>query len=110
MRNVRTALALVATVGAFDLPWPALASHVIEVAQKGRAFAVREVEIARGDVLRFTNADEFPHQIQAKGPGVDVDSGLQAPGETLDIAFPATGTVELRCGMHPRMRMSVRVR
>ena len=109
MHKVTAALTLVATIGAIHVPWAAVASQVVEVLQKGRAFAVREIEIARGSSVRFINADDFPHQIQTKGPGVDVDSGLQAPGETLDIAFPAAGAFEVRCGVHPRMRMSVRV-
>ena len=109
MRKTTAALALVATIGANHLTWATVASQVVEIVQKGRAFAVREVEIARGSTLRFINADDFPHQIQTKGPGVDVDSGLQAPDETLDIAFPAAGIFEVRCGVHPRMRMSVRV-
>lgn len=103
------ALALAAAFGAVHLPWAALASQATEVVQKGRAFAVREIGIARGGVLRFLNEDDFPHQINVKGPGVSVDSGLQNPGEPLEVAFPSAGTFEVRCGVHPRMRMGVRV-
>ncbi len=86
------------------------AEAVRTVAQRDRAFSVREVALDRGDKLRFTNEDEFPHQIYAQGPGVTVNSGLQQPGETLDVLFPDVGTVEVRCGVHPRMRLTVQVR
>ena len=108
-RKTGAALALAAVLGAAQLPWAALASQAAEVVQKGRAFAVRDIEIARGGVVRFLNEDEFPHQINVKGPGVSVDSGLQDPGQSLEVAFPSPGTFDVRCGVHPRMRMSVRV-
>ena len=108
-RAARAAMGLVALLGAAQPPWAALASQAAEVVQKGRAFAVREIEVARGGVLRFLNEDDFPHQINVKGPGVGVDSGLQNPGEALEVAFPSAGTFEVRCGVHPRMRMIVRV-
>ncbi len=103
------ALAVLALVGAVDLPWMAFAANVVEIVQKKRAFAVREITIPRGSTVRFTNADEFPHQIQTEGPGLEIDSPLQGPGETLDVAFPNAGTFEVTCGVHPRMRMSVHV-
>ena len=108
-RAATAALAVAAALGAVHLPWAALASQAAEVVQKGRAFAVREVGIARGDVVRFLNEDDFPHQINVKGPGVSVDSGLQNPGEALEVTFPSAGAFEVRCGVHPRMRMSVHV-
>lgn len=108
-RTATAALVLASVLGAVLPPWAALASQAAEVVQKGRAFAVREIEVARGGVLRFLNEDDFPHQINVKGPGLDVDSGLQEPGEPLEVAFPSAGTFEVRCGVHPRMRMSVRV-
>lgn len=108
-RGRAAALVLWVALGAMHFPWTALAAGMVEVAQKGRAFAVREVEVARGGMLRFTNEDDFPHQIHVKGPGMDVDSPLQNFGEAINVAFPTAGTFDVRCGVHPRMRMSVRV-
>ena len=102
-------LALAAVLGTAGLPWAALASAVVEVAQKNRTFAVREAEVAPGTILHFTNEDDFPHQIHVTGPGLDIDSPLQNSGQAVDITFPAAGTFEVRCGIHPRMRMSVHV-
>ena len=89
---------------------PALAAQVILVAQKDRTFAVDEVVVERGGVVRFTNEDDFPHQISVSGGGVEFDSGLQGPGELVEVAAKAAGTFQVRCGIHPRMRMTIRVR
>ena len=108
-RKTAVVLALLAAAGAVHLPWTALASQAVEVAQRGRAFAVQGVQIARGGSVRFTNDDNFPHQIYVKGQGMNVDSPLQARGQVIDVAFPQAGTFEVRCGIHPRMQMDVRV-
>lgn len=85
------------------------AAELVTVSQKGRAFATRELRIARGDTVRFANDDDFPHQIQARGPGLELDSDLQAPGESLAVPFPAAGAFEVRCGVHPKMRLTITV-
>jgi plastocyanin len=88
----------------------ALAAGPQAVSQRGRAFSRATVEIGRGETLRFLNEDDFPHQILVSGNTVLVDSDLQSPGEVLDVAFPDSGVFAVQCGIHPRMRMSVRVR
>ena len=86
------------------------AAAVATVTQRNRAFSVREIALDRGGTLRFTNEDEFPHQIYARGPGISLDSGLQEPGESFDVMFPTAGTAQVRCGVHPRMLLTVQVR
>ena len=81
----------------------------VVVTQRDRAFSTPELTVARGTVLHFTNEDEFPHQINANGPEVDLSSGLQGTGEVVDLLLPAAGVTEVRCGIHPRMRLTVRV-
>jgi plastocyanin len=77
------------------------------VVQKGRAFRPAEVTIARGDSVTFTNEDSFIHQIYVTGL---FDSEEKAPGENLNEIFPGPGTFQVRCHIHPTMRMTVRVR
>ena len=97
-------------LGLLFLAGPGLASGVTEIVQKGRAFLVREVEIARGEAIRFVNGDEYPHQINIQGPGVAFDSNLQGPEETIEFRAPGAGAYDVRCGVHPRMRMTIHVR
>ena len=77
------------------------------VTQKGRAFRPAEVNINRGESLTFTNEDSFIHQIYVDGL---FDSEEKVPGENLTEAFAATGTSQVRCHIHPTMRMTVRVK
>jgi plastocyanin len=77
------------------------------IAQKGRAFRPGEVTIARGESLTFTNADSFIHQIYVDGM---FDSEEKGPGEVLNETFPRTGTFQVRCHIHPTMRLIVHVK
>ena len=90
------------------LPAAAMAAdgdHVI--AQKGRAFRPGEVTISRGESLTFTNADSFIHQIYVNGM---FDSEEKGPGEVINESFPRTGTFQVRCHIHPTMRLIVHVK
>ena len=85
----------------------AAATH--RIVQKGRAFGVGEITIARGDSLLFTNEDEFLHQIYVASGGMTFDSNEQPPGQTIDVNFPSAGTFAVRCHIHPKMLLTVRV-
>ena len=103
----RLACAMLAALGALLLAGVAGAADMVDVVQKWRAFGMKEVTIARGSSLRFLNEDDFPHQVHTEGPGMDTDSALQSPGETLVVDFPTEGTFQVTCGIHPRMHMTV---
>ena len=77
------------------------------VSQKGRAFRPAEVTINRGEALSFTNEDSFIHQIYVDGL---FDSEEKSPGEVLTETFATAGTFQVRCHIHPTMRMTVRVK
>jgi plastocyanin len=87
----------------------ALAAAIHKIVQKGRAFSVAEIEIARGDQVLFTNEDEFLHQIYVDSTDMDFDSPEQPPGRTIEITFSRSGTFRVRCHIHPKMQLIVRV-
>jgi plastocyanin len=87
----------------------AFAATIHTVAQKGRNFAVDEIVIAPGDTIRFTNEDEFLHQIYIDSKDIAFDSAEQRPGQTIDVDFPRRGTFPVRCHIHPKMLLQVRV-
>jgi plastocyanin len=90
------------------LPGAAMAADPAHtVVQKGRAFRPTEVTINRDEGLTFTNEDSFIHQIYVDGL---FDSEEKSPGENLTEAFAAAGTFQVRCHIHPTMRMTVRVK
>jgi plastocyanin len=88
----------------------ALAAAVHRVAQRGREFAVRTLDIAAGDVVQFTNDDEFLHQIFVAAASFKFDSAEQAPGETIEVTFPNPGVYAVRCHIHPKMLLSITVK
>ena len=80
------------------------------IVQKGRAFRPAEVNINRGESLTFTNDDEFIHQIYVKSSGFAFDSDERNPGQDITETFTAPGTFEVRCHIHPKMKLVVHVR
>jgi plastocyanin len=87
-------------------PLAASAQGNIIVQQKNRRFLPAQVSIPRGSSITFTNEDEFIHQMYVDGL---FDSSEKRPGERLTEAFPRSGTFEVKCHIHPRMKLTVRV-
>ena len=98
-------------LGDSPFSWPATAALAADpahtIVQSGRAFHPGEVTIAKGESLTFTNNDQFIHQIYAAGL---FDSEEKAPGEDLTESFPQAGTFEVRCHIHPKMKLVVHVK
>jgi plastocyanin len=76
------------------------------IIQKGRRFAPAEITIKAGDSLTFTNDDEFIHQVYSDGL---FDSDEKVPGQTLSQGFTRSGTFEVHCHIHPKMKLVVHV-
>ena len=89
------------------LAGPAFGDDAHTVVQQGRAFHPGEVTINRGETLTFTNKDEFIHQVYVAGL---FDSDEKAPGQNLTENFPDSGTFEVRCHIHPKMKLLVHVK
>ena len=88
----------------------ALAEDGRTIVQSGRAFHPGEVTIGHGETLVFSNRDEFIHQIYIKSDAMTYDSDEQPPGQDVKLAFPTTGTFEVRCHIHPKMALTVHVK
>ena len=106
---MRPSIALLAALALLAAPRAlAWAGQTVLVTQEHRRFSADTLDIARGDVVRFLNADEFMHQITVKALGISNLPG-EDPGQHVDIAFPSTGTFEVRCEIHPKMLLTVSV-
>src|SRR5665213_3166696 len=103
MDKQRWVRALVSTL-TVSLACPAVgASDALLIDQKARTFRPGEVTINRGETLTFRNRDEFLHQIYVKSDQMSFDSAEQSPGQSVQVSFPASGTFEVRCQIHPTM-------
>jgi plastocyanin len=76
------------------------------IVQKNRRFTPSQISIPRGASLTFTNEDDFIHQMYVEGL---FDSDEKRPGENLTEVFPNAGTFEVKCHIHPKMKLVVRV-
>ena len=98
--------AICGAVGVLALAGAAWAAAVT-VDQKNLKFSVRELKIAKGDSVEFTNSDDTSHNITISGQGLTLNSGLQAPGRPFKAPFTKAGVYKVSCGIHPNMRMTV---
>ncbi|MEX6508110.1 plastocyanin/azurin family copper-binding protein [Jiella sp. M17.18] len=85
------------------------AEPVAVVNQSGREFDRKAITVTSGEAVRFTNEDPFLHQIYVDSPAFSFDSTEQMPGNSVDVTFTTPGVFQVRCGIHPRMRLDVTV-
>jgi plastocyanin len=80
------------------------------VVQKDRAFSVTELTVKPGDSIVFKNADDVTHNVFSISEGMQFDIRRQAPGASSSIPFPKEGVAEVRCAIHPKMKLIVTVK
>jgi plastocyanin len=88
----------------------ALAAGMVAVDQKGMAFNTGALAIDKGTIVSFNNSDTTSHNILVTGNGVNLNSGLQAPGVAFKAPFLKPGVYGVMCGIHPKMKMTVTVK
>lgn len=82
-------------------------SHVVR--QKGRAFDMTELTIRKGEVVVYRNEDDVTHNVFSLSPGIKFDIRTQEPGKETPITFATAGSGEVRCAIHPNMKMKLTV-
>jgi plastocyanin len=81
------------------------------ISQKDKAFSQDSVAIKAGDRLSFVNDDNVTHDISVRTPsGASRPGVLEKPGDALELAFDEFGTYQVRCLIHPKMKMTVDAR
>lgn len=81
-----------------------------DVDQRGIRFSVSSLTLKVGDVVRFHNQDDVTHNIMVIDSDDDPeDQGLQKPGVVITKKFDQAGTFEVRCAIHPKMKMTITV-
>jgi plastocyanin len=87
----------------------ALAADV-QINQKDRTFSQSEVTVKPGDKITFQNSDEVTHNVFSISPGMEFDLRRQAPGASSTVSFDKEGVSEVRCSIHPKMKLIVTVK
>ena len=87
----------------------AAAADPVVVSQRAREFEPRDVAVKVGEPVLFRNDDNIVHNVYSATPGHAFDLKGQPPGAQASVSFDAAGLVDVRCAIHPKMRLSVRV-
>lgn len=77
------------------------------VAQREITFVPERIEVKAGSTVVFVNDDRFGHNVYSETPGADFDIGRQPAGQRTPVVFRRAGTIEVRCRIHPKMRLEV---
>ena len=102
------AAALLAPLGASA--GSGLGAALYQVSQKGRAFQPGELTIRPGETVQIVNDDgDLLHHAYVDSERFSFDTGDQEPGSKIDVLFPVAGTFSVLCGIHPKMKLTVRV-
>ncbi len=80
-----------------------------EVVQKNKAFSPKELNIKVGDTVKFTNEDNFFHNVFSLSDLKTFDLGSYPKGEFKSVTFDKAGKVEVECAIHPSMLMIINV-
>jgi len=84
------------------------APHV--VGQKGKLFTPGALTVKTGEVLEFKNDDSVTHHIYSSTKGQEFSLETLHPGASGTRIFSKKGRVDVRCGLHPGMRLVLTVR
>jgi len=81
----------------------------VSVDQAGQQFSQSSLTLKAGDTLVFTNKDDVTHNVKVINGDDTDDKGLQKPGEVIKATFAKPGTYQVRCAIHPKMKIDVTV-
>jgi len=80
-----------------------------KISQKDKMFSVSEISVKVGETVEFVNNDTVAHNVFSSTPGNEFNVKTQPPGASSPVTFDHEGTVEVRCAIHPKMKMKITV-
>ena len=80
------------------------------ISQKDKAFSEKEITIHPGESITFKNDDSVAHNVFSSSPGFEFNLKNQAPGAEATQTFNQEGDCEIRCAIHPKMKLIVHVK
>jgi plastocyanin len=101
---------IAAIIIAAQLAFAATASaDEVTVGQSGKVFNPADVQIKVGDSVKFNNDDTVTHAVLVKGPH-ETNLGQMKPGDAKSVNFDQAGTYDVKCAIHPKMKLTVSVK
>jgi plastocyanin len=89
---------------------PAAGQATHEVSQKDKKFVPSKLVVQRGDTVAFANNDPVVHNVFSETPGFEFNLKRQPPGMSQAVPFGRAGVAEIRCAIHPSMKLTITVR
>ncbi len=80
------------------------------ITQKGKQFSERTLSAQVGDTVVFVNDDKFAHNIYSDTPGIEFDFRKQMPGDKDILVLGKAVVFDVKCAIHPRMKMTISVK
>ena len=77
------------------------------ISQKGKQFSVTTLSAQVGDTVVFFNDDKFAHNIYSDTPGIEFDFRKQMPGDKDILVLDKAVVFDVKCAIHPRMKMTI---
>lgn len=99
----------IALLGALWLWAGVAAADEVEVTQKGKEFLPGTITIAPGDTIVFQNDDPITHNMFSRSDGYEFNLKMQKPGVEKRQSFDEPGEAVVRCAIHPKMKLVVKV-
>ena len=81
----------------------------LTISQKKRSFDPKLLNAKTGDTVLFVNDDRYAHNLYSETPGFEFNVRKQMPGDEDTIKLDKRGKFEVRCAIHPRMKMTINV-
>jgi len=77
------------------------------IVQQDKAFSQGQVVVQAGDRIVFSNRDAVTHNLFSRSPGFEFEVKVQLPGQDTPVTFERAGVAEVRCAIHPEMKLRV---
>ena len=101
---------ILGTLVAVGISAIAIAGAGVTVSQKDKAFSEKEITIKPGEAVTFKNDDTVAHNVFSATEGMEFNLKNQAPGSESSQTFDKEGDCEIRCAIHPKMKLTVHVK
>ena len=101
------AIILAAQVALYTTAMHASAEEV-PVGQAGKIFNPETLQIKVGDSVKFNNDDKVTHAVLVHGPA-ESNLGQIKPGDAKSVSFDQAGTYDVKCAIHPKMKLTITV-
>jgi plastocyanin len=79
------------------------------VSQKGKIFNPGAMTVKVGDAVVFLNDDSVTHHVYSSTKGQEFSLETLNAGKSGSHTFANKGRVDVRCGLHPGMRLVVTI-